>query len=101
MEKCGLAHDRINEVAAMHAFHINDYPADPPRETIGDADRVFPGDGVAPLPSMLSDIYEAGFRGVLSLELFNRKYWQQDPLSVARAGLGKIRAIVATSLIRS
>ncbi len=33
----------------VHAFHINDYPADPPRDTISDADRVYPGDGVAPL----------------------------------------------------
>src|SRR5690606_11543576 len=42
----GLRHLRG---ASIPVFHLNDYPADPPRETIGDADRVFPGDGVAPL----------------------------------------------------
>jgi 2-keto-myo-inositol isomerase len=37
------------EASRMHVFHMNDYPATPPRETIADADRVFPGDGVCPL----------------------------------------------------
>jgi len=80
--------------AAMHNFHINDYPADPPRETIGDGDRVYPGDGVAPLPSILRDLHAAGYRGALSLELFNRQYWQQDALTIARRGLEKMRAVV-------
>ena len=39
--------------AAVHVFHMNDYPADPPRESIGDSDRVYPGDGVAPLTDIL------------------------------------------------
>ncbi len=34
---------------AIQVFHMNDYPKDPPRETIKDADRVYPGDGIAPL----------------------------------------------------
>ena len=80
--------------AAMHVFHINDYPDDPPREELTDAHRVFPGDGVAPLPFILRTLYATGFRGMLSLELFNRDYWQQDPLVVARTGLEKMRAVV-------
>jgi len=31
---------------------------------------------------------------VLSLELFNRDYWQKDPLSVAETGLSKMKALV-------
>jgi hypothetical protein len=31
---------------------------------------------------------------VLSLELFNREYWKQDPLLVAKTGLQKLRALV-------
>jgi 2-keto-myo-inositol isomerase len=81
--------------AALHVFHLNDYPADPPRETITDAHRVYPGDGIAPLSSMLRDLCAGGFRGALSLELFNREYWKQDPLSVARTGLEKMQAVVA------
>ncbi len=80
--------------SAMHNFHINDYPADPPRERIGDADRVYPGDGVAPLSSILRGLYATGYRGALSLELFNPEYWKQDALTIARTGLKKTRAVV-------
>ena len=50
------------------------------------------------LVSMLRDLRLAGFRGVLSLELFNRDYWKQDPLVVARTGLAKMKEVVAKSL---
>lgn len=84
--------------AAMHVFHMNDYPADPPRESIGDADRIYPGDGVAPLDEILSSLQRLGFHGALSLELFNPNYWKQDPLNVARTGLLKMRESVERSL---
>ena len=32
---------------------------------------------------------------MLSLELFNRDYWKQDPLEVAKTGLAKVKAAVA------
>jgi sugar phosphate isomerase/epimerase len=83
---------------AMQVFHLNDYPAQPPRARITDADRVYPGDGVAPLASLLRDLRRVGFRGVLSLELFNREYWKQDALLVARTGLEKMRAVVRASM---
>ena len=82
----------------MHVFHLNDYPADPPRAEITDAHRVYPGDGVAPLPDILRTLRDIGFRGMLSLELFNRDYWQQDALAVARTGLEKMKAVVRKSL---
>ncbi len=78
----------------MHCFHMNDYPADPPRETIRDADRVYPGDGVAPLTEILKTLFASGFRGTLSLELFNPTYWKEDPLVVAKTGLAKMQAAV-------
>jgi sugar phosphate isomerase/epimerase len=83
---------------AFHVIHFNDYPAEPPRTAITDAQRVYPGDGVAPLTSILRDLHQIGFRGVLSLELFNRDYWKQDALTVARTGLAKMRAVVRASL---
>lgn len=89
---------RLLNAAAMHCFHLNDYPADPPRETITDGDRVFPGDGVAPLDFILRTVYDGGFRGALSLELFNRKYWERDVDEVARTGREKMAAAVARSL---
>ena len=80
--------------ATMFVCHFNDYPAQPPREQITDAQRVYPGDGVAPLKEIIRDLLAAGFTGVLSLELFNRDYWKQDALAVARTGLEKMKAAV-------
>ncbi|NQT88935.1 sugar phosphate isomerase/epimerase, partial [bacterium] len=68
---------------AMQVFHVNDYPADPPRETIRDSDRVFLGDGVAPKNEILQTLRDIGFRGWLSLELFNREYYKLPALDVA------------------
>lgn len=76
-------------------FHMNDYPADPPREKINDGARVFPGDGVAPLKSMIQTLLGNGFAGVFSLELFNAEYWKRDALEVAKEGLDKMKASVA------
>jgi 2-keto-myo-inositol isomerase len=86
---------RMFNGAAMHVLHVNDYPADPPREKIADAQRVYPGDGVAPISRIFADLRTIGFRGMLSLELFNAALWKQDPLLVARTGLAKIKALVA------
>jgi sugar phosphate isomerase/epimerase len=93
-----LAGLRMFNGSALHVFHINDYPADPPREKATDGDRVFPGDGVAPMTQILRDLRSIGFHGFLSLELFNKKYFQQDPLTVARTGLEKMKACVGKAL---
>jgi sugar phosphate isomerase/epimerase len=79
---------------ALPVYHINDYPADPPRTEANDGHRVFPGDGVAPTTDILRVLANGGGRRVLSLELFNREYWQQDALAVARMGLEKMRMAV-------
>ncbi len=80
--------------SALQIFHMNDYP-DMPRETIGDKDRVMPGDGIAPLAAVLKGIHDRGCRPVLSLELFSRKFWDQDPAVVAKEGIEKMRAVIA------
>jgi len=79
---------------SLGLLHINDYPATPPRQDITDAARVYPGDGVAPLRQVLQDLAAAGWEGMLSLELFNEAYWQQDPGTVARTGMEKLRAVL-------
>jgi sugar phosphate isomerase/epimerase len=86
---------------AMHVLHMNDYPAQPPRAQINDAARVFPGDGVAPLSLVLRTLHEDGFDGFLSLEVFNRDYWRQDPHLVARTGIQKMRTAVESVLAGS
>lgn len=83
---------------ALHVFHLNDYPAHPGREQINDADRVYPGDGVAPLGGLLRDLNALGFRGYLSIELFNRTYWKEDASVVLKTALDKLRSVVKRSL---
>jgi sugar phosphate isomerase/epimerase len=82
----------------MHNFHVNDYPADPPRKEISDAHRVYPGDGIAPLGKIFKTLRDNGYHGVLSLELFNRDYWKQDAFEVAKTGLQKTKDAVAKAL---
>jgi 2-keto-myo-inositol isomerase len=88
---------RLLSGAALPVLHFNDYPAEPPRTDINDAQRVYPGDGVAPLKAILQNLKAIGFRGFLSLELFNRDYWKQDALTVAKTGLEKMKAVVKAS----
>lgn len=79
---------------AIEIIHMNDYPATKPVNEQTDADRVYPGDGVAPLKEVLQDLRAMGGTKVLSLELFNKTYWAQDPLLVAKTGLQKMKALV-------
>lgn len=79
---------------AIGLFHINDYP-DIPRQKVKDSDRVHPGDGVAPLADILRTLRGTGYRGMLSLELFNRDYWKKPVAEVIATGLKKMRAAVA------
>ena len=75
-------------------FHFNDAPAEPARAEQSDADRVYPGDGILDLGQMISIVTDAGYTGVISLELFNPSYWEQDPAEVARIGLEKMQAAI-------
>jgi sugar phosphate isomerase/epimerase len=80
---------------AIQVLHMNDYPAEPPPQKIDDSFRVYPGDGTAPLTDILQTLHRTGGQKVLSLEVFNRGYWAQDPLAVAKTGLAKMKAVAA------
>ena len=77
---------------AIGVFHVNDYPKIE-RGKIQDADRVYPGDGIAPVRDILATLKTIGYAGWLSLELFNRDYWKQDPKVVAATGLAKLKQL--------
>ena len=75
-------------------FQFNDAPAGIPKEKLQDKDRVYPGDGILPLPQILKDLKVSGFKGCVSLELYNPTYHQQDPLTVAKTGLQKTLSVI-------
>ncbi|HEX4795481.1 MAG TPA: sugar phosphate isomerase/epimerase family protein [Humisphaera sp.] len=100
LHKGGTDYTSLRQIngANLHVIHMNDFPASPDRAHITDAHRVYPGDGVAPFKQILPDLRDSGFRGYLSLELFNRDYWKENPEKVAKTGIEKMREVVKKSL---
>jgi 2-keto-myo-inositol isomerase len=98
--KGGSDFDGIRLIAgkSIGIFHMNDYSSSLSRAKITDADRVYPGDGDGPLKSTVRLLRDIGYKGMLSLELFNREYWKQDAMLVAKTGLEKMKAVVKASL---
>jgi 2-keto-myo-inositol isomerase len=101
--KGGSPVDALRYVACadlFKVFHVNDYPY-LPRDIVTDSDRVFPGDGIAPLDVIFRHLRNGGFNGYLSLELFNADYERtMEPLALARTGLEKLRASVRKAFDR-
>lgn len=78
----------------IEIFHMNDFVDSIPREKQEDKDRVYPGDGAAPMKQIIADLKAIGGHKVLSLELFNPNYWKEDALSVATKGLEKMKKLI-------
>jgi 2-keto-myo-inositol isomerase len=74
---------RPGEIAHVH---FQDVP-DMPRELLDNTTRIIPGDGVAPLTTILHKLADKGYAGPLSVELFLPKFQDGDPFEVA----GEIR----------
>lgn len=81
----------------MAIFHINDLPANPPPTEQTDSDRVMLGEGIADLHGVIANLRKIGYRGPLSLELFNEKLWASDPEDVCRIGLERMRGLVESA----
>ena len=73
--------------------HFNDAPAFPPCRLQHDPDRVYPGEGCIDLKRYCDLLRQIGYTSWLSLELFNRKLWAEDPREVAKIGLEKMRSV--------
>lgn len=84
---------RFLSPAILPVLHMNDYPADPPATKLVDADRVWPGDGVAPWRRIFAALDEAGADPWLSIELFNPNYWKTTPLDTMRTALAKMKNV--------
>ena len=78
---------------SIELMHLNDYPAID-REKITDADRVHPGDGIGPIKQILKHLKKTDQPLILSEEVFNKAYYAQDPLEVAKTAMSKMRKMV-------
>ena len=84
---------RLFSPAAVPVLHMNDVPANPPRERLVDADRIWPGDGIAPWRDIFAALDEAGTNPWLSVELFNPNYWKTTPLDTMRTAIAKMKGV--------
>jgi sugar phosphate isomerase/epimerase len=93
MAKAGDSFDLLGKLkgSQLGLFHVNDYPGAPDVSKLSDAQRVYPGDGAAPLGKIVGILREIGYSGVLSLELFNKEYQENGAESVAKTGIDKMR----------
>jgi sugar phosphate isomerase/epimerase len=79
--------------AGLEIFHVNDYPAQIKPAKIADTDRIYPGDGAAPISKILKALKKDDKPLIISFEVFNENYYKQDPLKVAQTALLKMRAV--------
>ena len=84
--------------AALHVMHLNDYPQAADSSTLNDSNRIYPGDGVAPLRQIFRDLRDSGFRGYFSLELFNKESWTKSADENLKTAMEKIRATGRTAV---
>ena len=88
LETLSFINPQINPI-----LHMNDYPATLSQAVITDADRIYPGDGVAPIKQILQALKHHHEPLVLSAELFNAYYYKQDALVVAKTALEKMKGV--------
>lgn len=79
--------------SAIEILHVNDYPGNLPASVITDAERLYPGDGVAPVRRILQILKNPVRPLIISCEVFNKKYYSQNALQVAKTALTKMRAV--------
>lgn len=98
--KSGTPFTALKQVngASLHVMHLNDYPQAADSSTLNDGNRIYPGDGVAPLRQILRDLRDNGFRGYFSLELFNKEYWAKSADENLKTAMEKIRATVRAAM---
>ena len=95
MAKAGDSFDLLKKLkgAELGLFHVNDYPDAPDVSKLSDAQRVYPGDGAAPLHEIVNTLREIGYAGMMSLELFNKEYQKDGAETVAKIGIQKTREV--------
>ena len=55
--------------------------------------RVFPGEGVLPIPDLVRRLQAKGYTGFYSLEIFNDEYWKRERGALAKAGMASLQRL--------
>ncbi len=80
---------------SLEIFHVNDYTTNIKPADIKDADRIYVGDGEAPIAKIIQKLTPNNRPLIISLELFNKSYYAQDAQLVANTGFQKMKELVA------
>ena len=87
--------DRL-EPGELHHLHFEDVPDEPPLEVFGQPDRVFPGEGIAPLARIVDVLKSKGYAGPASLEMFSPVIQAMDPYDQAVRARETIEPLIAS-----
>ena len=79
---------------SLDIFHVNDYTTNIKPADIKDADRIYVGDGEAPIADIIHTLTPNNRPLIISLELFNKSYYAQDAQLVANTGFQKMKQLV-------
>ncbi len=83
-------------VEKLNVVHLNGCE-DIRRAALTDAHRLYPGEGVIPIESILTALHARGYDGVASIEIFRPEYWEQDPREVARTAFERAGRVLAAA----
>ncbi|MDQ3713560.1 MAG: sugar phosphate isomerase/epimerase [Acidobacteriota bacterium] len=67
----------------LFVFHIND-AENLPKETLTDAHRLYPGEGILPIKEIKERFDRIGYDRMVSIEIFRPEYWNENPFEVAK-----------------
>ncbi|SNR97942.1 2-keto-myo-inositol isomerase [Anaerovirgula multivorans] len=71
-----------SKIFLLHIDDVEDFPIG----SLTDADRLWPGEGVIDLDSMLRTLKEIGYSEMVSIELFRPEYWEWDIEKAIKVG---------------
>jgi 2-keto-myo-inositol isomerase len=88
----GSAMDSIKKIDKenLYILHMND-AEDLPKQSLQDAHRLYPGEGVIPLKEIISKLKEIRYDGPVSIEMFRPEYWTHPAEEVAEKGIEAIK----------
>jgi len=94
MHLSGTAFSELAKIQGDRIFlvHVNDSEKGD-RSKLSDANRVLPGEGIMDLPEFKASLTRVGYDAFVSLELFRKSYWEQDPDEVAKIGRESLRRV--------
>jgi sugar phosphate isomerase/epimerase len=78
----------------LHHLHFEDVPAEPPVEVFEQRHRVFPGEGIAPLRSIVEVLKRKGYTGPASLEMFDPAVRALSPYDAALKARATIEPLI-------